>query len=277
MRTYLTLLLVALVACDFDFPKEKIEYVSEEKDVTLYYSLTGFLTCLSKNKRIQENIPFILKKIIDIINKEDYRALLDYIINYYPEYLDIVQNCLYFPQQAQETEPVLLNIFSDIGDIIKEAFGDILSIGKNAWSSAIAGIENLVKDGGQTIINDIWEGLKATGKSILEDLLVTAKDTLKNLILDALTNPGDAIENFKNAIKGLPDTIKKGALGFRLPEGCVTQMTIDEIKNLISGVRDDVRKEVREACEQGRAYGMEVCKKLISTDKLDLCNYFKYF
>lgn len=176
-----------------------------------------------------------------------------------------------------EFEPELLNIFQDIGGVVKEVFNDLVSIGKNAWSSAIQGIQNLFKDGGQTLINDIWQGLKDTGKQILTDLLDSVKDTLKNLILDALTNPGNAIENFKNAIKGLPDIIKNGALGFRLPEGCISQMTIDEIKELISGVREDVRKEVREAAEQSRSLGMSVCKKLISSDKLDLCNYFKYF
>lgn len=259
MKAILLVFLFALVASS-----ELPQYPNPQK----------FLECAKAGLKESEAVPEVLKALEEVAKTKNILPLLSVGKVNGLKLLELGSKCY---QESLSTEVELHNIFSDIGGMLKGLWNDLLSIGKTAWKGVIGEVKSIFDNKGQTLINDIWSGLKATGKEILNNLIGAAKDAIKNLILDALSDPAHAIEHLKEKFKGIPTMVRDTALGVRLPEGCVTAMKIDQIKEIIKGVRTDVRDEVRKAMDQGRTYAIDVCKKLIDTDKVDLCKYVGNF
>lgn len=270
MRTILVLFLISLVVSS----SIDVQPLPVEKPQQLYLNPQKYIACMKQELLKDPTLPSVIKEVEAAIKQRDFMTLIKLGKMKAPELIAMNQKCY---ASSFSTEVQLKNIFGDIGGILKGVVKDLVSIGKDAWKNVLGDVKNIFENKGQTLINDIYAGLKATGEKILTNLLSAAKDALKNLLLDALKDPAHAIDHLNASLKNLPSIIKDGALGFRLPEGSVTQMNIDQIKELVNGVRDDVRKEVKLALDKGRAYAKETCQKLINTDKLDLCKYVSLF
>lgn len=233
-----------------------------------------FMECVKDGLKKDDMVPAVLRAFEETLKTKSLAPLLKVGKQKLPELLALGKACL---EESKTDEVELHNIFNDIGGMIKDVWNDLVSIGKTAWNSVLGEVKTLFDNHGETLIHDIWEGLKQTGKEIVSTLIDCAKDALKNLVLDALSDPAHAIEHLTNSLKGIPTKVRDTALGFRLPEGSLTAKTIEDVKEIIKGVREDVRKEVREAMDKGRDYALETCKKLIDTDKVDLCKYINAF
>lgn len=259
MKAILLVFLFALVASS-----ELPQYPNPQK----------FLECAKAGLKESEAVPEVLKALEEVAKTKNILPLLSVGKVNGLKLLELGSKCY---QESLSTEVELHNFLGDLGNMVKGLFTDLLSIGKTAWNGILGQVKTIFDNKGENLLKDIWQGLKDTGKQIVNNLIGCAKDALKNLILDALSDPAHALDHLNSSLKNIPTMVRDTALGFRLPEGSITKKSIDEITNIVKGVRSDVREEVRNAMDKGRSYAMDTCRKLMDTDKLDLCNNISLF